>query len=109
MQVADIIATVRDILQDQDVERYDDPSLLRALTMSITDLRRIRPDYFIGRFQQPIQPVRALSETIDLPMQVYSPLIEYTAGMAEMRDDEFTTDGRAQSMLNNFRVALGGQ
>jgi hypothetical protein len=35
-------------------------------------------------------------------------LVAYTVGMAEMRDDEYTADGRAAALLSKFVRNIGG-
>lgn len=107
MKVADILASVRDVLQDLEGVRYKDDSLLRGLSMAVYDLRRARPDYFIGTFDTVLQPVRSIDEELPLPAELLPSFVKYVAGWAEMRDDEYTADGRAASLMQAFSVDIG--
>lgn len=109
MQVAEIIDAVRDVLQDRDVDdlRYPTDSLVRGLNLAIQQTRMLRPDYFIGTFAAQIPRITDASENLPLPDELLGPFVQYVAGWAEMRDDEFTTDGRAALLLRSFSEQLG--
>src|ERR1700752_3887699 len=101
MEVAVIIASVRDVLQDlEDTPyRYSDGSLIRGLNMAVGDLRRGRPAYFIGGYDPPLPVISKTDEVLPLPDELMPAFIAYIAGWAETRDDEFTTDGRAAMLM----------
>jgi hypothetical protein len=107
MKVADIIAGVRDIIQDLDTTRYKDDSLIRAINQAVLEIRRVRPDYFIGAYHVPVTQYSALTSEIQLPETCMPSLVKYVAGWAELRDDEYTTDGRAAALLTAFTTDLG--
>jgi hypothetical protein len=109
MQVADIVANVRDILQDRDddARRYKDDSLIRGLNMAVLEIRRVRPDYFIGAYHNSVTQYSKLESEIQLPDTCLPSLVKYLAGWAELRDDEYTTDGRAAALLQAFATDLG--
>lgn len=107
MLVSEILAQVRDVLQDEDGERYTTPSLIRCLNLAVMQLRSLRPDYFVGTYHLQVQRVTNLNEDLPLQDDLLGPLAQYVAGWAEMRDNEFTTDGRAAILLKSFEAQLG--
>ena len=107
MLVSDMIAMVRDVLQDDDADRYSNARLIRGINLGVLDTRRVRPDLFIGRYSEPTWQATALSDEFPLPEVIVPSIVKYTAGWAELADDEYTTDGRAASLLTAFRTDLG--
>jgi hypothetical protein len=108
MLVSDVIAHVRDLLQDwDDKKRYQDDSLLRLVNLSMLEIARVRPDHFIGAFDVATPQYTLLSDEIQVPETAFPAVIKYVAGMAELRDDEYTTDGRAAALLQAFSVDMG--
>ena len=109
MLVGEIIAQVRDVLQDLDTDdiRYPTSSLIRALNLAVLQTRGLRPDYFVGTFTTPIPRITSEGEDIPLPDELLGPLVQYVAGWAEMRDDEFTIDSRAAILLKSYEAQLG--
>lgn len=109
--VGTALEEVRWILQDLSPTqnyRYPDEQLLTYFNRALQEIRRLRPDLYIGRFGTGLP--KYTSDDLDLvfpfSMMYYQPVIEYIAGFAELRDDEFTVDGRAGLLLNKFREHL---
>lgn len=104
----------REILQDADGDRYSDLRLVEALNLALSTMRRVRPDIPSLWKDIPGFPYTSLSlgQGIVLPVdaQYLEPLVFYVAGYAELADDEFTTDGRANTLLTRFtsQLAMGG-
>jgi hypothetical protein len=103
----DVLDHARDILQDHDEDRYTNESLIRCLNAALTELRRLRPDFWIGRYYEASIAVTVETDEIQLPVFMFSPLVDFVAGRAELRDDEFTTDGRAVALMAMFKQAVG--
>jgi hypothetical protein len=109
LTVADIVDPVRDILQDrQEPYRYPTDSLMRALYMGLLQVRTLRPDHYIGTFHHTMPRPTGLNDYVAVSEQLLPSLVAYVAGVAELRDDEFTTDGRASALLDKFRRDLMG-
>lgn len=106
MLVSELLLTVRDTLQDDAGDRYSTASLLRALNMGILDMRRSRPDYFIGQYLVATPQVAADTEEVPVPEIAVPGLIAWVAGFAELRDDEYTADGRAKTLLDAYNGSL---
>jgi hypothetical protein len=105
--VSDLVIVVRETLQDMDGDRYSDVRIMRALNLGILEVRRTRPDYFIGTYDQPIWLATDMTETVPLPQDMLSPVTVYAIGWIEMGDDEYSEDGRAAAMMKKFSTDLG--
>jgi hypothetical protein len=105
--VRDVVLAVRDILQDKDGDRYPDDDLIRILNMWVAELRRSRPDAFIGTFTQPMPVLDSLDGDLPFPVQFYTPTVHYVAGTAELRDDSFAVDGRANTLITLAKSEAG--
>lgn len=102
----------REILQDTDTPyRYDNTILLNLLNRALQELGRIRPDAFWSTFVTddiviPEVTTLDLSTTFPLPMQFYLPVVSFIVAWAEVLDDEFTQDGRANMLLTQFKTQV---
>lgn len=118
----DILDETRVLLQDTDTTdpRYTDATLMAMLNRAIQALVRIRPDaaydlYDDNSLNTPEVVASGatgdevnLADTFNLEMQFFNPLVHYTVGMAEMVDDEYTVDGRAAMLLQQFKQNVVG-
>lgn len=103
MLASEVLTHVRDTLQDfEEPKRYTDASLLRALNLCLLELRYKRPDLFIGTFTENTPQAAALSDDVRVPEIAIPGIVAYIAGWVEMRDDEYTTDGRAAALMGKF-------
>jgi hypothetical protein len=91
--IADIILQVREVLQDLDGDRYSDERIIRAINLGILDLRRVRADYFIGRFAEPTFQAELPSDVYPLTDFSLPAIVKYAAGWVETSDDEYVSDG----------------
>lgn len=107
--LAEHIEIVRSILQDQRAPyRYNNLELCRYLAEAVTETRRKRPDLMV--YSLDAKPIlftdSNLQAVVDVPDFLFTPINNYVAGRAEMRDDSYTTDGRAVALMNLFSNAL---
>lgn len=106
-----ILQTARDLLQDtvSGAYRYSDDDLYRAMNMALQNARRVRPDLFLWNGVLS-EPPRVNSGNAGTPLSIDSQFedafVMYVTGAAELREDQFTNDGRAATLLNQFRSAL---
>lgn len=107
--VRDVLANVRDLLQDTDATeyRYPEASLLRLLNLFQLELRRGRPDAFIGMFHLPTATLTDPSQDVPFPELFVPAAVKYVAGMAEVRDDDFTQNSRAVTLVNAAKTEAG--
>lgn len=110
--LARLFATVRSILQDTSGSlsgfRYPDSELAMYASEAIAEARRVRPDLFIDSLDGslPQWDGTDLTQTIPLSDMHAPALVNFIAGRAELRDDEFTKDGRAATLLSAWGAAL---
>lgn len=115
MRVDELMDLVRALLQDRESRqyRYSDADLIALLNRGVEECYRLRPDAFVGLYDQSL-PSYATTDitaqtTIDLPAIVVGSLEYYVAGHAELRDDEHVTDGRAATLIADYRRKLIGR
>lgn len=118
----DIVTEARVLLQDteESSERYSDADLLAILNRGLRSLATIRPDACYDLFSANALAVPEIVESspgagqtvwtdsFNLDFQFFGPLVHYVVGVAEIVDDEYTTDGRAALLLNEFKRSLMG-
>jgi hypothetical protein len=115
--VQDLLARVRQVLQDLDAEGYRYPTgdLIGYLNDAVLEAYRLRPDLFVGRYAQnlpQVDPTAPDFTTVDFPLtnSCFVATVNYVAGRAEIRDDEYAVDGRAMTFLTAFtKTLMGGQ
>lgn len=112
-----LIYESRELLQDTGLNtpRYSDSMLLNILNRGLQDLSRIRPDIMYDMFANnalnvvevvegaPGAGQVAWTDNWGMEMQYYPTMLNYIVGVAEITDDEYTQDGRAALLLQNFR------
>jgi hypothetical protein len=111
--VADYIADARTLLQDEvPPYRYDDPSLLVALNVTLLEASRIRADLFAFNLNVRGQ-VQSFVENDDTYVDIEPPfrlgILHGLCGHAMERDQEEYADSRATAFLNMFNQILGGR
>lgn len=104
---SDIIKQAQVILNDEGGSRYTADQLLVYVNAAVRQVRVLRPDLFLGRLAKPITN-GALIDALPIPEEYVQVLVDYTAGMAELREDEFVDDGRAATLLGKFKSSLVG-
>lgn len=118
----DVISEARVLLQDTDSDSYrnTETNLLAMLNRGLQALARIRPDacydlYSANSLEVPelVESSPGSGQTIytadfGLEMQFFNALVHYVTGMAEIVDDEYTEDGRAAMLLNQFKMNVLG-
>jgi hypothetical protein len=96
----------RELLQDtKDTPyRYSDASLVRALSLSLPEAKKLRPDLFLNV----TIPNITANDTTVVPMdEMYrTALVYYMCGIAQLRDDEEVQDQRAAAFLTMFQAKL---
>jgi hypothetical protein len=104
--LGDVVTEARRILQDEDTEnyRYPDADLYAAITSAIAEVRRLRSDAFIGSITDALPIYTSANSGLAFPIDetFFTPVVYFVAGYAELRDDEFTNDGRAVALMNKF-------
>ena len=111
--VTDYVTDARTLLQDTIPEyRYDDPSLLVALNVTMLEARRLRPDLFVynHRYKGQPQAFQAVDDTlVDIEPQFRLAILHGMVGHALERDQEDYADARASTFLAFFDAGLRGK
>ena len=106
--ISELLSQVRYILQDTVATsyRYPDADLLAHFNSAIYELKRLRPDVWLGLYGEDLPMYSTaydLTTTeIPFPSIFFQPVVLFVAGYAELRDDEFTVDNRAVGLVRSF-------
>lgn len=104
-----LLADVRVLLQDNDEPyRYKTDELIDHLNSGIYELKRLRPDVYLSTLNTDLFQYSDATLDTNLPFGdiYYQPMVLFVTGYAELRDDEFTVDGRAGLFLQSFAGQL---
>ena len=110
--VEDYVAEARTLLQDLiEPYRYTDAELLSALNMTLLDVRRLRPDLFLGdgittTLDEIEQFAAVNADEVDIEQQFRYAVLFGVCASALLRDSEDDTDQRAGKFLKLFRDKL---
>jgi len=109
--VGDIVDQVRTILQDTDVSsgeyRYSNDSIVQNINQGMLEMFKLRPDIFLEvDFKVPNFNAAELDTEWPLEVQWIPPIVYFTVGLTQVRDDEGTQDTRASAFLARFRGML---
>ena len=111
--VADYIADARTLLQDIiPPYRYDDPSLLVAINVTLLEARRLRRDLFVFNLttKGQTQAFAEIDDTyVDMEPQFRLAILHGLCGHACERDSEDYMDARVTSFLAMFTAGLIGR
>ena len=110
-----LILEARTILQDKlpttgGQLRYTDDELFESVNTAMAEVRTKRPDLFLrsfGRYSlRAVFPYYSASQDMNTPfpldLSVYSAFVYYCVGRQELREDTFSDDSRAVTMMNKF-------
>lgn len=101
----DVIDDVRVVLNDADGTRYTSPQLMSYANDGVQEGFRLRPDFLLGKYTQAATTYVA-ADTIPFPAQYQMLLKHYVCYRAELRDDEYSQDGRAAALLGRFQTEM---
>jgi hypothetical protein len=110
--VADYVADARTLLQDKiEPYRYDDPSLLVALNLTLLEARRLRSDLFVFNLQVNGQ-TQAFTEVDDTYVEMEPAfrlsILHGLVAHALERDQEDYQDQRSSAFMGMFTAGLVG-
>ena len=90
--------------------RYSDDELMDALNGAFIEARAKRPDLFLDWGLRASFPQFSAETDMDLPWPIdviyYNTFLYYVIGWTELREDTFSQDSRAVSLLNRFTSQL---
>ena len=101
-----IISSVRrGFLNDVDKVRWSDEDLLEYANEAVVEIRRVRPDLFLGTYLQTI-PVYDGPDDFPLPRVYESFAKDYIVHRAHSREEEYVNDNRAVLFYSRFEKGL---
>ncbi len=111
LTIADSITRSRQIIQDlQPPFRHDDAKLVGYLNDALIDVRRLRPDFFLGGLDSyTFYDVTNLPDEFPLDPIAFTAVTDYISGSVGLEDDEFAQDGRAIALHSRFVQRLVGK
>lgn len=106
--VEDMMLQSRTLLQDTVTPyRYTDQDLINAINQGMLEMRRVRPDLFLGTFAAlPSYSLGDTGATLAIDDQYKMTLMYYVVSIIQFRDEEETTDSRAAGFMNKFSSQL---
>ena len=100
-----VIDGARVVLQDADKVRYTDAQLLGYANDGIVLGFKYRPDFRLGNYTVALGTY-ASTDQVPFPVQYQHLLEYYVVSSAELRDDEYSQDGRAAALLGLFEKEM---
>lgn len=110
--VGDVILEARQLLQDQDSAhyRYPEADLYGYFNSALLEGRRTRPDLYRAYYGLATPEYTVADVAVDFPISnlYFQAFPFFVAGVAELRDDEFTVNNRAITLLGTFTSKMKG-
>lgn len=104
-----LISDARTLLQDKlptsgGALRYSDDEMFEAVNRMMLEVRTKRPELFLPMGMRKPIPVytaaRDMNTPFPLDLSCFSAFVYYLVGSAELREDTFSDDSRAVSLMN---------
>jgi hypothetical protein len=110
IQVARVVGEVRRVLQDLDPDRprHNDSAIKGAMYLALQDMRRMRPDVFLGIMDAVPDPLSTSVTEVNIDAMFTSPLVHLTTAYLMMTNSEYNQDGSAANFLALARMQLMG-
>jgi len=111
--VADVQRQIRAVLNDELAVRYSEDRVFDALNAALSAFRAQRPDLLAARALSadpdfPLSPAAA-SKPFPLPHLFMPAVVSYAVGWLELPDDEFSNNGRLQTLFQlSGAIGSGG-
>lgn len=94
--------------------RYSDDELFEAINGAMAEVRNKRPDLFLRTFgrtslRAPLPYYTAANDmgtAFPLDYSTYNAFVYYVVGRSELREDTFSDDNRAVTLMNKFTSQL---
>jgi hypothetical protein len=114
LTIDDAIEQAREVIQDTHVPyRHSDAKLVSYLNDALLDVRRLRPDLFIGALTtDPVLYTTAdlgISTAFPIDGTYFTTVADYLSLRVGLGDDEFVADGRAAALHQMFITRLVGK
>lgn len=98
----DVVGSARETLNDEDADRYSDPTLFDHAVEALDELYIQRPDLFIGQLSSYDGSSLTLDNDFPIDPRYRRAVADYVIARAEMKDDEHVVSQRATLMVQLF-------
>ena len=102
-----VVDLARVPLNDVRKARYSDAVLLGYLNSAVLRAYELRPDLMFGTSYAPTGGL-VLAGTFPLPDRFAQTAADYVGGRAELKDEDASTQARAQTLMQLFAAELLG-
>jgi hypothetical protein len=112
LTIRNAFTQVRQTVQDVDEPyRHSDDKLFGYFNDALGDIRRLRPDLFIGSLDSTwvIYDDTNFDDPFPIDFTYFTTVIDYMASTVGIEDDEFANDGRAITLYQRFVTKLVGK
>jgi hypothetical protein len=115
LTIGGLLTEARTILQDVvatsgGVTRYSDADLVAAFNDALLQARGKRPDIFLDMGLRSVVPQYAMPADAATAFPIdpiyYPAFLYYVVGRSELREDTFSDDSRAVTLMNKFASQL---
>jgi hypothetical protein len=110
--ILQVLTAVRGVIQDEMAPfRYSNADLMISFNEGLAETRRIRPDLFLDSLTEPLRFYTSADTAMFLPLpdEYFSAFVNFVAGRTQVRDDEFSADGRAAILIGTWGEAMIGR
>ncbi len=95
--VRHVIDSAKNTLNDKNLVYYPEPELLGYVVDALNTVKNMRPDLFVGRFNESFSAITTAS-SLPLDDQFFRPVVDYVIARAETKDADHVESGRVELM-----------
>lgn len=108
--IQSLVTAARSLLHDSEEIRYTNTDILEGFNQALAIIRRNRPDVFINLYGEETYDYTTanLAQPFPLDQTLIPGVIGYMAGWCELREDQYTAEGRAAALWARFSTQLMG-
>lgn len=105
--VGEYVSEARALLQDTaTVKRYADTALKFALAMGVSQIKRVRPDLFIGITVPVLASTTVDTQALALDEPYRMALLSFVVGYVNLREEEGGNEQRAAMFMSGFATQM---
>lgn len=108
--IQSLVTASRGMLHDTETVRFTDADILEGFNQALALIRRNRPDAYAALYGEETYDFDTsnLTEPFPLDEQFIPAVISMMIAWCELREDQYTAEGRAAALLQRFQVQLMG-
>lgn len=108
--IQSLLTAARSVLHDTETVRYTDADLFEGFNQALAIIRRNRPDAYAALYGEESYTFSTanLADPFPLDPQFIPGVINYIIAWCELREDQYTNEGRAAALIQRFSAQLMG-